>query len=272
MSDYNFEFFSGDQRTPAWEKARKGVLTASWIPDLLGYGFKAWMRCYTGAVEPTQSLMGEAIIQRGVTNEPRAVEQFTKELTETLDHGELDYGAKVLVARPGLLIDKTLELGASLDGLVCILEYGAKKKFSTSSWYNLEVKCPNPDYGLPTSITDLKPRYLLQILAQMKVAKLPATYLYFWISPTESSCFLVTFNNSTWELLEEYLPEIRKYFFNTVQPRPKRNPFLHDEEFSRRLAKCLGEWKERGIIRLWPDKVPPSVYIKDGKQEQFLSS
>lgn len=245
VSRWNWNFFHVPQNSPEWKEAREvqlpkdEILTASVFPDFFGseMGFRAW-KDVAYDIKKELNPYAQHLVDRGTKCEPIAATQFCADLkAESWGNPKT-----VLLARPGLLVDKILGVGASIDRLLLTIDD------TGTSWYNMEIKCPNPEYDLVDSPSGIKARILIQICVQMKVAKLDATYLYMW-KPGQSVCFLAPQCDELWEFLWGLTPEFKAYYFKR-KPKPHRVPFkIHLEE----LSKILDKWRGN-IVKLWSRK------------------
>lgn len=238
VSRWNWNFFETTQGGEEWKEARKKILTASLFPEFFGFGFRPWKDVVFDAVE-VKTGFAEYLVERGHQCEPIAIKQFCQDFKEENIMGQ----QTLLLARPGLLVDAKHQVGASLDRLIFFHWAG------NTDWYNLEVKCPNPQFPLPSSPADIKPRILMQICVQMAVTKLDATYLYFW-APGHTVCFLAVHCVELWDFFESVIPDLKKHYFKEV-PKPRNNPFkIHMAQ----ISKILDKWREKSIVKLWEKK------------------
>lgn len=231
---WNWKNWKSSQETEDWKAARKEQLTASVIPEFFGLGYRPWKDLYKDAPEKEEN---EHMI-RGKECEPEAAAKFAS------DYQARTVGEILALCQPGLLIREetldghTIVLGASIDRLIMRYSFGSQGQFKLVEWINLEIKVPNKFHGLPQSKADIKPRYIIQVLIQMFVAKLERSFLMFW-KEDSNTIFEIKYNKAADAVLGFILPLIPKmedFYFNGSDPRPRTNPFkIH----SNKLCKLL---------------------------------
>lgn len=242
-TNWNWKNWTTSQEDAEWGEARKTVITASVVPEFFGLGYRAWKDLSCNFQDSKAD--SNPLVQRGKECEPIAVEDFLEGYKKHFRNETL------FVCQPGLLIrEQTIEndvisLGASLDRLLLRIPGGCVGKWKTQQWINLEVKVPNKFHGLP-SVSEIKPRYLLQVVIQMWVAKLSCSFLFFWREDS-NVCFRVDWNESAQAVMDFVLglvPEMEAYYIENKQ-KPRINPF---KVFANDLSKLIDKLE---VTQVW---------------------
>jgi hypothetical protein len=126
---------------------------------------------------------------------------------------------ELLLLRPSFFLDlQNPRLGGSPDGILVSLK-------PNHSIYLLEIKCP-AEAGLPEGISEVKMRYIIQIMGLLHATQLRQGILMYYVAPLEPKYFVITFDREMWEEISEKLEEFISFLEKKISPpSPSKKTF-----------------------------------------------
>jgi hypothetical protein len=224
---WNWKNWQTSQSDPAWAEARKELITASVVPEFFGLSnYRPWKDLYSNAPDKGAE---SPYVKRGKDCEGTAVTDFGASYLNANPGGILAMVQPGLLTREVTIKGETVCLGASLDRLCLLYKGGSNGNLKLVEWVNLEIKVPVPFHGLPSEPSEIKPRYILQVVIQMWVTKINRSWLVFWREDSLVA-FQINWNNACEALMDLILPlvsSMEEYYLTEtgLKNRPRINPF-----------------------------------------------
>jgi hypothetical protein len=215
-TDPRFKYWYEPQDSPIWadlhilEPGRPFLLSASNIPDVLGYGYKSsnhLYQLYTGDKTPDDSPQLQEILAHGKKTEPFAIQRFLN-----------DYPSFKGI-QPGFVYAKEPDwIGCSIDH-ICMRDYQYLEFVQPTSpqIINLECKCPWTG-KIPRHVSEVKVNHAIQTQYQMFCSGMQESVLYYY-TPGEQSAWYMKRDQEFYSATMPLLQEFRKMVLGREPPK-----------------------------------------------------